>query len=536
MIKGSIKIKHQNKYHFDVIDVRTGRIRQSVESRNVVCTGFYNPGGTSSIGLKGNKFCSSVLVGSGTGTPSESDTAITSKLWSITPDSQKGEVPQYNIAKYTIIATVPADTSHVGTITEVGVEGARDSYTYCLFSHSLLKDAEGNPISIEKTDIDKVIITITFTIEIEAVSPWKPVLNPYYCYAIRASELNDHFNSDAGVSDVWHRDQLTLLSTVYGAMFPHIDCTSYYNHPLSYPRYGQVVAAMTMTQASKKLAGSGRLAQSIGEDLPLYINAICVHPICYVMLPESTVFPSYDIKGITVGTGDGSTVSFMDPLNYFVKDSEKLYVDGAELVRNVDYTIDYRNNRQRLTDLGATAKAVITSGLETTDVYLIPFQRFSRAKEQNTWGSMQSYPIKSFYGWKAGTPMIIDLQGTEDFNTVYLPQWVTTQDITVSYSDDGTNWTDWQTWTHKSGTAETTTGETVSAKYIRISGTNTSFDTWIRDSLNIDREIYIGYMGQADIIFTTAPAANAVITMDVTMDRPFKNGNYVIDTSVELQL
>lgn len=43
----------------------------------------------------------------------------------------------------------------------------------------------------------------------------------------------------------------------------------------------------------------------------------------------------------------------------------------------------------------------------------------------------------------------------------------------------------------------------------------------------------LGYKGSG-ITFTNAPAADAIITLDAKIDRPFKNSNFVIDASMSL--
>ena len=45
---------------------------------------------------------------------------------------------------------------------------------------------------------------------------------------------------------------------------------------------------------------------------------------------------------------------------------------------------------------------------------------------------------------------------------------------------------------------------------------------------------FLGYVGDPNITFINAPTENAIITMDVDMDIPFKNENYVIDLSADI--
>ena len=76
------------------------------------------------------------------------------------------------------------------------------------------------------------------------------------------------------------------------------------------------------------------------------------------------------------------------------------------------------------------------------------------------------------------------------------------------------------------------------ARYWKI---ETSISGWSEYSTSnrsdvIANELFLGYVGDKYIHFTTPPTNGDVLTMKVTMDRPFKNGNFVIDCSAEMSI
>jgi hypothetical protein len=255
---------------------------------------------------------------------------------------------------------------------------------------------------------------------------------------------------------------------------------------------------------------------------------------CYAALPNAELFPSYTIAGIAIGTGDGETVRFDNPLNYFIENSETVYLNGSALVRDVDYTIDYRHNLARLPELAATKNAELSGGVT---VAAGTYNGHKQMLFQRMLNSIDAYLIDTVsVGWKADAPLLVALEAASDVNTFYLPAWVAAGTVTLSYSMDGETWNQADQFTHTSGTANTRSFELVNAPYWRIEGTNVNWTTHNFTTDDMTQELYLGYTGDPHITFATPPADGDVITMSVQMDRPFKNGNFVIDVSAELQL
>jgi len=541
MITGKLITGYRTNYHLELIDSRTGEVKQRADTENIFLSNWWNSAR--------NEYCSGRLVhefvfGSGSGTPSESDTGPFSILWTVAASSERQTIDEEN-KRFTCVAStsLPATSSYVGTITEIcctsraaAANGNQwPNLRDYVFTHALLKDAEGNPITITKTDVDILEVTVTITISYSCSSPW--VLNrlPGYLMKKRGAIVNSANWADSQ----WFSIHLALGTTQSD---PQMFIYNYdYNRAnIVGPSCGtscSMLATGSLSKATKKMTfANTRIEQSVGQTRPVYYNYVILEGFMYAELPNVNLFPAYTISGISIGTGDGQRVQFDNPLDYYVKDTEVIYKNGVALVRGVDYTIDYRNNHHRLPELAPTRNCKLLGGVSIgagsygdNGPKRIPFQRFMR--------SASVYLLETTYvGWTASAPLLIELENTGELNTFFIPSWVVTGNVTLSRSDDGENWTQVCQVAHTSGTANLESFTKVNAKYLKIEGTNAGWTQHAYTSDDMSQEIFIGYVGDPYITFTEAPADGDVITMDVEMDRPYKNGNFVIDVSAEFQL
>ena len=290
-----------------------------------------------------------------------------------------------------------------------------------------------------------------------------------------------------------------------------------------------------MNRSEKKLVfANSRIETAVGASRPIYFNYILFAGLCYTVLPNPDVFPNYSISGIEIGRGDGSKSQFNNPLNYFVKDTEKVYKDDAILIRGVDYNIDYRNNQNRLPELAPTKNCTMLGGVEVAaGTYNGQKQMLFNRMVNDT----SAYLLDPVYvGWMAEKPLIIKMEEAGDVNTFYIPSWVVTGEIILHCSENGETWTEVTRVTHVSGTPNEEHFEIITAQYWMIEGTNAKWTAHSFTTDDMTQEVFLGYTGDPYITFAEPPADGSVITMDVEMDRPFKNGNFVIDMSAELQL
>ena len=156
------KVLIHNRFDIEVRDSVTNELKKSVVAYNIVLNQMY----TRLCG--GSTYFVNIHFGSGTGTLSPTRTSLFSHLGTKTAVDD------------TLIKSIPLSTwkrkivlnpeEYVGnTISEVGVAfGATNTN---LVTHSLLKDSEGNPISIVKTDTDVITIYATVFVTFDDSNP-----------------------------------------------------------------------------------------------------------------------------------------------------------------------------------------------------------------------------------------------------------------------------------------------------------------------------------------------------------------------------
>ena len=140
---------------FDIEVIRDGEIRQKAQAFNIVTNKLWDY----LIGSN-DAFGTYIQYGSGTGTPSASDTSLFTREGGaeVTEVSLDVDHARSVITRVCRI-TLGLSTAVGVTLTEVGMAGANSNGN--LTTHAMLQDMNGNPISIEKTDTDIINIYAT---------------------------------------------------------------------------------------------------------------------------------------------------------------------------------------------------------------------------------------------------------------------------------------------------------------------------------------------------------------------------------------
>ena len=144
-----------NRFDIEVVDAKTGEVKQKAQAFNVICNKLWEYALISSA----SRYFNYIQYGSGTGTPAATDTALFKRVGS---RSATGKTITINKEEFTgslqrRISIL--ETEAVGVeITEVGI--SKDSSNN-LCTHAMLQDMNGNQISILKTDTDIINIYAT---------------------------------------------------------------------------------------------------------------------------------------------------------------------------------------------------------------------------------------------------------------------------------------------------------------------------------------------------------------------------------------
>lgn len=146
--------KLHNRFDIEVRDAVTGEMKQKAQAFNIILDQFWTR-------LFANQSVYDYIqYGSGTGTPSASDTALFNWVAGAAASAYVYDDAHYAQGWNSFTRNIVLDEqTAVGvTITEVGLAGATNSG---LCTHAMLQDMNGNPITITKTNTDIIIIYAT---------------------------------------------------------------------------------------------------------------------------------------------------------------------------------------------------------------------------------------------------------------------------------------------------------------------------------------------------------------------------------------
>lgn len=506
-----------------------------------------------------------IYFGSGTTEPQVTDTALSAYLWSVNASLLSSNIDGLDTsASVTYKAAVPASDSYVGTIAEIGMYG----YSYNqskLLTHSLLKDAEGQAITVEKTALIELTVEYTLTVMRNGEKH-----NPYFSLLTSTALLYGTYAAGLGP-----------LSFA-GEYMRVVDGIKVFYRPVSWSLSKQA-AAGTYSAANKQITYSGVRALATQLNVT-YVHALIIsqtynfvgiNPI--IDFPDASILPVYTLEGMQVGIGDGTTTSFEPPLDFWLKDSEEIFIDGVKQTRGVDYTADHYNNLHNLTELNPTTAAIPVAGeIIKQQSTLIPLTTYNsngisssfrnyynfpatlyRYKSSTSTDFFASFMSNCAFGLSAEKPLIIELlMDADPARDWAIDTWIlsriqpysgtryTFTTLLIEYADSLEGpWTEFLTATsvpystiysdsdyystdHKSYTGT----QAVTAKYWRFTPPNGTGTPGAYNSIML-----CGYRAGHNIVFTNPPAADAVITMNAQLDRPLKNNKHVIDWNPVIQ-
>ena len=473
-----------NRFDVEVVDSKTGEVKQEAQAFNTVCSNLW-----SRIFAKSTYF-NYIHYGTGSGTPSASDTSLFTYLGNASATYQtyglNYSAGVFYVKKYIQLS---ASTAVGKTLTEVGI--AYSTSTTSLCTHALLRDMNGNPISIQKTDTD--VINIYATVYV-------------------------HFNPKG-----YDNGTITLLcfNNSITCFFPAF-LAGHVSYPLTWGAAGagisnsnsavfspplEVRKSVTTTadEASKTFTlKMGRLetsdVSSKGFD---YIFLYASQGSNYnnggipsvIVSPGGSKFPYSEVASEAVGTGDGVTTDFS--LGFPWAHDLKVYIDGVE---TSEFTVDYAPVRT------AYAEYFIHPLLpgSTPEGHLRHFGTYS-----------QGLSSCLYYNrcWEIGLKSVYATKSTGEYNDG------------VYASNDLNNWV-------KVDSVSTLSTVLIPEEYRHhkywrfYPGTTSPASVFTLDG---------AYSGKA-LHFNTAPPSGAVITADYKSDCFAKDSNHVFDFSLVIQL
>lgn len=486
---------------FDIEVIRNGEVVQRVQAENIILNALWGRLLTPAT------YFNYIAFGSGTGTPAAADTSLFTHLGmkavgnpTIETHFDDGYVSARRMIQL-------AENEYVdSTLTEVGI--AYSSSASSLVTHALLKDMNGNAITITKTNVDLINIYATVFVHWAA---------------------NGYGNGIKIAANTANEFLMSHLTGIYYNLNPSNVFTTLPNYLLfkqgfedgaiqngttniNAGRYYIDTVTPTYNIANRKISYSYRLAvananfgiRSISLCNVCTLNSKIYTPVINIQT-DTDFYSGTPIAGEEIGTGNGTTTDFKTSFA-FVKSGAKIYVNGVEqsFGVTVDLNLPPENNQM--------------------GQYFIPVSDNSQYRYGPSNTSNKPASAMQFTQAIAGYGIATQTYDIIYYNPYYLQgiKTITKTGSAVCFyvSDDMETW---DTIT-PSSTVYNIPAEYQHKKYWKVSS-QYAFKDLTTDTFT-----------EYNIHFDTPPASGDIITADYTTASIAKDENHVFDFTCEIQL
>lgn len=468
----------------------------------------------------------SISVGDGTGTMSLSRTTLFHKLSGKSVTEESSEVLSHTRFKR-VVSVLFTELEAVGNLTEValclGMSGNQ------IVTHALFTDSEGNPITIPKTNTDRLTITATVFAEYSLSGP----LQRFGVYGDepRPSTKLDYDNeigNTIGTNSSYLDFAAMLVGNNYGIR--HSSSTYHgYNFGFDlthYPVWGSGIGQLTESYRGKPSHANvtnNLVRTEMGQQISsneanltdtYQIKSITMSGLFYLSFPNHDIYPP---KQLTFElAGDGSTSGFNLGVPELMTSNVAVTVDGVAVPAS-DFTFYGRDVTKWQGYPSADNRYLIATSIQpspsgSNSSITTPFL----PKRPNFYNSGMP-PAEYVYDFE--TPITID--------TLIAPRTAE-----LLYSSDGTTWTTAATLTKTSGsTSESVSFSPISARYWKLVANLHTSNSYTGDCLTSGYNLGF-FLNKPQLEFNTPPAADALIEVTAYTEYPIKNDKWIIDQTI----
>lgn len=548
-VSADFRASIHNRFDVEVIDANTGKVKDKAVGYNVICNRLW-----SKLLSTSWAYFQYIHYGSGSGTPSASDTSLFTFVGakqidttttntttvvkpSITWDFENGV---YSITHKMVLGSTEANGV---TITEVGIGDSSSASSLC--THAMLQDMNGNQISITKTDTDILNIYATVYVRYDATGaggihvcpPPEKIAGGYY--TLYGTDGLFGWLSGSTVSYYTAGRRYPLYAVLQNNALPlkgFSNGSSYYtNYPATFePTFDVANKRMTLkatrfSNASNNTPGgykyvglysSGSTESSYGTQTGLAGLDILIEAGAGNMISGS------EIVGEAVGTGDGSTVDFKTvfPNAYDCT----VFVDGVETSGVV-----VENKNHIVSSYGYVRNDFMRIRPESTPDNLIFYNDTdcSHYEELIVGNDSEKNSLRVFFGRSSSnepSPLYVYLYNKNHAEGIAQMQIDSGYygNATAAVSNDLINWT-------PISSNAPIPEEFQHCKFFRLSTEYSSSSQTCSSVRNMTRPSdFTPY----NVHFSTPPAAGAVITANYKTPVIAKDANHVFDLTVTIQL
>lgn len=311
-----VPIKVHNKFEIEVYDINTNELLQKGIAYNIILDQYFSR----LLNMDSPENLKSISFGTSTGTIDAARTSMFNYSGNKTAKTiETVRTIKTSYVKKTI-ALEPEE--YVGKVfTEVGFSNGS-----ILTTHALIKDSEGNPITIVKTDLNRVVFYATFYVTL----PETILGNKAKWHSAESNILLSNLLSGNGRTSI---SRVIRFSGMRGA-----NDTTKYNRT-----YGSISTSNGGSDVDTREVISSTPRAGINScNGP--INLITWDKLFSIDIPHKGIWDEMLIEGVTLGVGDGANTEFDLPVPEVLQNSEKIYVNGLPKTKGIDYNIQYKSN------------------------------------------------------------------------------------------------------------------------------------------------------------------------------------------------
>lgn len=502
-----IETNIHNRFDIEVIDAKTKKLKQKAVAYNCICDHLWNSLGKENEYFQG--YFKGIAFGKGEGVPSSGDKKLFNALGAKSVLYKKMKVKvdyKKGIMSLTAKIELLSDEYIDETITEVGiVSDTNNNGDNFLCTHAMLKDMNGNKISIKKSDTDIINIYATMFLHFNPnqYDNGHVILYPSFnSYQLGDEQKFNGFGCWILGLGKDYKPYYCFFKK-HNFFWPKGEGSNPKDYKASNIKFNKetkkVEIKISRIEASElnNKNGFGKIQISSNPRDSRYLDKEAISGGISLLVGGSW-YPKSSIINEAVGTGDGQTKDFKTKFNY--PENAKIYVNGV-----LNENVQVEN------------KIVSTE----TDDY-IEFEVFDREMNKIYVPILSEY---SNYGLNSSLRIITNpiWENCVIIITNHLfPGCTYTLRKNENYEFYGSN--DKQSWELIDNNAE-------QFKHIRIGDGNVEYDK----KIHVMAKITNNY-NPLNIHFDTPPEPGTVITADYDTKTIAKDKNHVFDLKIEISL
>ena len=511
-VKADFRASIHNRFDIEVVDAKTGEIKNKAVAHNVICDQLWTKLISSS-----SSYFNYIHYGNGTGTPSASDTQLFGFIGYGSAALEDKNMDLENGVFYAQKKMQLSESTAVGqTITEIGIAHSTSANSLC--THAMLADMNGNTVSITKTDTDIINVYATVFVHWNQNATGDGTLKVYkepgYNTVMADPNGLGIANRAYGLLE-WAAGSGNFALPLYYMKNPTGMQRVYYEDQFTPPFRGPT---RTYDVANKRVTATYPRFTVSEDNVDGGIRNVMFPTRAYTSnstqpdgfiswrLENGSAPVKSTIVNEAIGTGDGVTTNFKTKFG-FAHDAV-VYIDGVPVS---GVTVDSRSS--------ARSEFASDSFVYLPEHSTCAIGDNLLAYSSDNWGAIWAGEYSTFFNpyWEEG--LLSYSYGYNGFNSY------------LKCSDDLVNW---DTITD-SGKPTPIPAEYQHRKYWRI-GKDGEFGSNPQDLATS----YQKFTTPADVLhnvrFDTPPAAGAVITADYVSDTIAKDENHVFDLTITIQL